>query len=124
MGRRERVLADERADGDAAELHLGGIPEVLQHRAEVARPNAGVEPLDMLTQQLAQKPHSCPPLVEELKCRALVRRRSNLSVPVPSATPARISARPPSADAVTGSSRKIAPYRSASAGTRYVTSAA
>ena len=50
------------------------------------------------------------------------RSRAGVSTPVPSATPPRISARPPNAVAPKRSPRKIAPYASAIGGIRYVTS--
>src|SRR5262245_32939300 len=45
VGARDLVEPRERADGNALEAQLGVVGELLEHRAEVARADAGVEPL-------------------------------------------------------------------------------
>src|SRR2546423_13829383 len=95
----DRLLADERSDRNAAELHLCVVLETVEHLLPVAAAHGAVEAFDVVTQEL----------VHPDKSLAAGRSRSRRSVPVPSATPARISARPPSAEAVIGSLRKTAP---------------
>jgi hypothetical protein len=51
--RGDRLLADERSDRDAPELHYGTVREAFEHRLPVTAAHTRVEALDVLVQQVS-----------------------------------------------------------------------
>src|SRR6185312_1632166 len=116
-------------DHEAAEvLRLGiGALDLAEQALAIERSTTAEEGLDIVvvdeSVQEVDVVRSCP-ADRDHGASATGTRRRRRSEPVPSATPARIRRSPPIAEAVICSSRNTAPYPSAIAGTRYVTSTA